>query len=303
MWPLVLLCCIVGGAPSTETLQRLNYGMVFQTRSALQLSNEYWLRTFKVPLPAALHLPSIGTYHKGVDTCILIGHVLAQINTICAETSARLNDTLETVYRRLPESAHIKGRGKRSLLFFLGQLSRSIFGTATVDDINILSRHINELSRRTMKISTAIEQHGAHMSSSMEKANKRMDNLMKGVKNNEMAIIYIHTQLQTSIRDLKSNFEQMSNILTKQIQQSNHLNHQLDEIKLGIIDLVKGKLSPLILSPDVLQSTIEKNQNLLNSKYREFSLAHTTVDQLYKSEKFLYARQNNSLFITIKLPV
>ena len=303
LWSLVLLCCSVGYVRGNETIQRLNYGVAFQSTSYLQLSNEYWLHTFKLPLPATLHLPSIGTCHKDKDTCMLISHVLAQINTVRAETSARLNDTLETVSRLIPESARIKGRGKRSLLPFLGQLSRSIFGTATVDDINVLSRHINELSRRTMKISNAIEQHGAHMSSYMEKANKRMDNLMQGVKNNDLAITYVHTQLQSSSKDLQGNFEQMSSILTKQIQQSNHLNHQLDEIKLGIIDLVKGKLSPLIVPPELLQNTIEEIQKLLNLKYPEFYVAHTPVDQLYKSDNFLYARQNNSLFITIKLPI
>ena len=81
----------------------MNYGIVFQKESALQLSNEYWLHTYKVPLPAGLHLPSVGTCHKDDDTCILIGHFLAQINTVCAETSARLNDTLETVYKLIPE--------------------------------------------------------------------------------------------------------------------------------------------------------------------------------------------------------
>ena len=170
LWSLVLLCCILGGAQSTETLRRMNYGVVFQTKSALQLSNEDWLHTYKVPLPAGPHLPSIGTCHKDDDTCILIGHVLAQINTVRAETSARLNDNLETVYKLIPESTHTKGRGKRSLLPFLRQLSPSIFGTATLDDINVLARHINELNRRTMKISNAIEQHGAHMSSFMEKS-------------------------------------------------------------------------------------------------------------------------------------
>ena len=109
-----------------------------------------------MPLPAGLHLPSIETCHKDDDTFILIGHVLAQINTLPAETSARLNDTLATVYKLIPESTHIKGRGKRSLLPFLRQLSRFIFGTATLDDINILARHINELNSRTMKISNAI---------------------------------------------------------------------------------------------------------------------------------------------------
>ena len=303
LWSLILLCCLMGEVNGKETIQRMNYGVSFQYRSAIQLSNEYWLHTFKIPLPAKLQLPSIGTCHKNKETCALISHVLAQINTVRAETSTRLNNTLETVYKLIPETQHVKGRGKRSLLPFLGQLSRSIFGTATLDDINVLARHINELSKRTMKISNAIEQHGAHMSSFMEKANKRMDNLMTGVKNNEMAITYIHTQLQTSIRDLQNNFEQMTGILVKQIQNSNQLNHLLDEVKLGIIDLVKGKLSPLILPPELLEATIKDIQNLLNSKYPEFYVAHTQVDQIYKSDQFLYARQNDSLFITIKLPI
>lgn len=219
-----------------------------------------------------LQLPSIGTCHKNNDTCLLIGHVLAQINTIRAETSVRLNDTIDTAYRLIPESHHIKGRGKRSLLPFLGQISKNLFGVATVDDVNTLARHINELTRRTMKITNSLEQHGSHMSSFMSKANKRMDNLMNGIKTNEMAISYIHSQIQTNVRDLQSNFEQMIGILTKQIQQSNHLNHQLDELKLGIIDLVKGKLSPLLLSPELLQSTILEVERLLDTKYSVFFL-------------------------------
>ena len=48
---------------------------------------------------------------------------------------------------------------------------------------------------------------------------------------------------------------------------------------------------------------VPKILKLINLKYPEFYVAHTPVDQLYKSDNFLYARQNNSLFITIKLPI
>ena len=79
-----------------QVVQRLNYGVVFNSRAELQLSNEYWLHTFKLPLPTLLRLPSIGTCHKDNSICLVISHVLAQI-TIRAETPIRLNDTLETV--------------------------------------------------------------------------------------------------------------------------------------------------------------------------------------------------------------
>lgn len=303
LWSLILLCCPVSEVHGNQMIQRLNYGVVFQSRSDLRLSNEYWLHTYEIPLPAVLQLPSIGTCHKDNATCLLISNMLAQINTIRAETSIRLNDTIETVRKLIPESGRIKGRGKRSLLPFIGQFSKSLFGTATTDDLNILARHINELTRRTMKIANSLEQHGTHMSSFMSKANTRMDNLMKGIKNNEMAITYVHGQIQTSFRNLQSNFEQMTDILTRQIQHSNHLSHQLDELKLGIIDLVKGRLSPLILQPELLKRTISNIQKLLNSKYPGFHVSHTPIKQLYTSNQFLLARQNNTLFITIKLPI
>ena len=130
-----------------------------------------------------------------------------------------------------------------------------------------------------------------------------MDNLVNGIKTNEMAINYIHGQIQTNVRDLQSNFEHIMTILTKQIQHSNHLNHQLDKLKLEVTDLVKRKLSSLLLQPDILQTTISSVQQLLNSKYPGFYVTHPPVTQLYTSNKFLFVRQNNSLFITIKLPI
>ena len=100
-------------------IQRLNCGVVFQSRSDLRLSNEYWLHTYEIPLPAVLQLPSIGTCHKDNAACLLISHMLSQINAIRAETSIRLNDTIdtiETMRQLIPESGRIKGRGKCTLL-------------------------------------------------------------------------------------------------------------------------------------------------------------------------------------------
>ena len=77
---------------------------------------------------------------------------------------------------------------------------------ATTDDVNTLSRHINVLSKRTNELGMALTQHGAYFSSYIRSANKRMDNLMKGVEDNEIAIIYIYKrkckQLQQTYKAL-----------------------------------------------------------------------------------------------------
>ena len=77
-----------------------------------------------------------------------------------------------------------KGRQTRALLSFVGSLSKSLFGTATMDDVNILASHINALVRKTNAMSNALVQHGSHLSSFMMLAHQRMTNLKNGIKNN-----------------------------------------------------------------------------------------------------------------------
>lgn len=118
-----------------------------------------------------------------------------------------------------------------------------------------------------------------------------------------MGITYVHSQIQTTVKDLQSNFEHLISILTQQIQHTNHRNHQFDELKLGIIDLVKGKFSPLVLSPDFIKSTNSDIQQLLNFKYPGFYVGETPVNQMYSANRFLSARQNNNLYSTITFSI
>lgn len=75
-------------------------------------------------------------------------------------------------------------RQSRSLLPFIGSLSKSIFGTATMDDVNILAGHINALNHKTERLAVALQQHGAHLSSFISLTDKRMKNLVHGIKAN-----------------------------------------------------------------------------------------------------------------------
>ena len=85
-----------------------------------------------------------------------------------------------------------------------------------------------------------------------------MDNLIKGIEDNDMAI-----KIQTVASNIQDTFSHMQNLLISQLQHSNHLNHELKEFKLGIIDLVKGKLSPFLVKPESLQATLHDIQILL----------------------------------------
>ena len=188
MFILILLLCM-GNIQGKTIVQRLNYGVVFRENGHLVLSNEHWLHTFEITIPDAVPVPSIGTCHNDDSTCMMTAHILASLNTVRAETSARLNNTIETIRKLIPEAEVKRSRSRRSLLPFLGDLSKTLFGTATVEDVNTLARHINALTKRSRSMATLLAQHEDGFSSYITKANNRMDSLMKCVKEN-----YIQTQ-------------------------------------------------------------------------------------------------------------
>ena len=181
---LLILLCSVGVTEEKKLVQRLNYGVVFREDSHLILSNEYWFHTYEITIPEYVAIPNIGTCHKDNSTCLLIAHVLTSINTVRSETAARLNSTVETIKKLVPKLDVHKSRSRRSLLPFIGQFSKSLFGTATVDGVNILAKHMNAITKRTRQMASLLAQHEDDLSSFVTTANHRMDNLMKGIKEN-----------------------------------------------------------------------------------------------------------------------
>ena len=155
---------------------------------------------------------------------------------------------------------------------------------------------MNAITKRTRQMATILAQHENDLSSFVSKANERIDNLMQGVKENNLAINYVQGQLQETTENLECMFQQMNGLLSKQIKISSHINHELDELT----NLVNGKLSPLLILKAVLESTFRDIQNI---KFPGFHLTQPSPTGVYASSNFLYARNETSLFITVKLPV
>lgn len=111
---LTLLFCFAQPAACNQSLSRLNYGIVFKEIADLHLANEHWIHTFELPIPDKIVLPTIGHCHRDNETCIMVSHVLAQINTIRAETSVRMDDTIDAIKRLIPETRRGMERRRRS---------------------------------------------------------------------------------------------------------------------------------------------------------------------------------------------
>ena len=103
--------------------------------------------------------------------------------------------------------------------------------------------------------------------------------------------------------NIETTFTYINDLLITQLEHSNHLNRELKEFKLGIINLVEGKLSPFLIQPEHLRAAFHDIQKLLNRNYPGFGLAYQDIQNVYSSGNFLFARNNSNLYITIKLPL
>ena len=192
-------------------IHRLSCGIVFQAD---------WPKKTGFTLSKIDIFPKTGCNHDK-DTCIIISQVLSQINEIRMQTKLRLNNTLDTIYQLIPEKHTIpKSSGKRALFGFIGEVSRSLFNKATLDDVNLFVKHINVLKQNTNKIMTSIQQHEEHLSSFIKTSDERLKNLKDGIQQNHMAITHIHTQLQGSFKTIEQSILSMNQLITKQIQET-----------------------------------------------------------------------------------
>ena len=294
---------MVSGILSPE-LQRLNYGVVFEAQAQVQLSKEIWIHTFEIQLPEDISMIKLSGCNRDVETCSVVNNVLLEMNQIRQETEVILNNTLSAIAKLVPERKTIlKSRTARSILPLIGDLSKTLFGTATIGDVELLAKHINALNKLTTNIVKSVSQHEDHLSSYIKTVDDRMNNLVKGIKENELAISHIHTQLYESFSNLEQSFSTMSVLIAKQIEKSRKLEHIFGELLEGIYSLVEGKLSPHLISPDTMLKSITDIQSILHNKFKGFHLVYTDPNEVFKNVDSIYARKNTKLYISVKFPI
>lgn len=66
---------------------------------------------------------------------------------------------------------------------------------------------------------------------------------------------------------------------------------------------MKGKLSPFLLTPHILKSSIDQVQSIISAKFPKFHIS--TKDPLfyYSMGEFLFTRLHTELYLTLKIPI
>ncbi|XP_071083944.1 uncharacterized protein [Haliotis cracherodii] len=88
-----------------------------------------------------------------------------------------------------------------------------------------------------------------------------------------------------------------------QVEQASAVDHQLEELKLGILSLVNNRLSPLLISEETLHQTILHLTKLLSSSRPNFVLLQRDPSFYFSQGQFIYTRAGDRLYVSIKFPI
>lgn len=190
-----------------------------------------------------------------------------QVNRICQENRIHpLGLVLSTLEKDMQHEVNMlsnfialntvsfKGPGRRQRsapLSLIGGLSRTLFGTATVEDLQIVANRVNDLISRNRNITGAILSHAKNFKSYMRIVNVRfqnMGNMIDGVITNMKGF---EDRLNAIVDEIKALTFLAANV-------TDSFKYNINEIRDAIIDLQKGYISEFLIPDEDFRAAIDK---------------------------------------------
>lgn len=186
---------------------------MFENKGKVHFGNDVWIHTFQIKMPIKKGSTEIQLC-KGKEICQKFNKLIIQLNNLQKQNVINLNQTVNIIKKLIPSGTHGlktkgKAKSKRAILLFVGQLSNTLFGTATMDDVEILARHINALTTRTVTLTNAISKHDRHESTFMAAMDKRISNLVTQISDNHDEINLLQQSLNDKIVNAEEFFLQI----------------------------------------------------------------------------------------------
>lgn len=259
---------------------------------------------FTLSLPKNVQLPKISLCPHDSANCYALNNMVNFIRHLHDSTETQLSETIKAIHTLVPQTNMFTVKRKeRAFLPFIDSLAKGLFGTATMDDVNLLARHINALNRKTQLISRALYQHGDHLSSFMSLMDNKTLNLMKGIQNNAKQIQAVSDTFSSNMVTFQQSMLNISQILISITNQGNILRSNLNQLQSAVQSLVEGRISPYLLPKHALTQALHKVQTILTNSYSGFYLTQFHPSYYYTTSNFMFTRNHSDLYITLRFPV
>ena len=293
------------GNPSS-IISRINYGITFEKQAQIYFSAEHWTHTFILPLerPASLHPLSQSCNCTSMNNSSRdYNYIILQLDKVHNRTLKSIDSIIDNIFTLIPEHTISASRKKRSLLPIIGDVGKTLFGFATTKQIqelrNAMSRILNTQNREIKGFEHEID----ILHSFMTTTDNRINNVVKGLKENNIIINQLNNNFQNEYQTLQEKTSIIMSTLTDQLYKSSDLTNTYSKLMNGIFSLLQKKLSTDIIPYNILKDTISNIQDTLRAKRPGFQLLFKDPHFYFRHDHFFFHRQSNKIMVTLKFPI
>ncbi|XP_063438319.1 uncharacterized protein LOC134719244 [Mytilus trossulus] len=301
--PILLFALLLSTSNADE--QRVNYGVVFQEQSDIDFATDYWTHVYEIQTYLNVqHMLINRCAHPTNYQCQSYNKIIAEVNFMRINMNSQIKETQILIDKLIPKlNSTLNGKSKRAILGFVGTVMGGLFDLVTTGSVNKLVAHINTLTTENNKIAKALTQYGGSLTSFVSQTEERLDNAMNGIQRNYNSLLFLNNQIKRDKQNFEQHFTSYFQIITDQSQDVSTLQNYVTDLKSSIINLLEGKISPLILIPQVIQQTVNDIQNILNVNYTGYKILTSSPHYYYNNAQFVVFRNNSKLYLAVQFPL
>ena len=303
-------------------ISRLNAGVQLNYKGMTPVVSARWRHVAIIKLPDAIHEEfEIGRHIRDKDLHADENQQLCQrarsnakvqeackrqqphlnlIHEISNDVTAELNDLLQNIYAITP-TKKTQALNKRGLLTWIGQGIGHIFGLATESDIRVLKLTAQEAAAKSHDELKTLKRFSDDLASYASQTNTAILNLGQKIKQMQLNQWRLNENARYYDSTLKEYEMNITLKLAKLMHHSFLYKTRLMQLQEAIEDMISGIVSPTLIAPE----TVEKLYNEITEhlKGTSFKIAFTQIDWFYKNVEFAAMRENNTLFLSLKIPL
>ncbi|XP_046571583.1 uncharacterized protein LOC124279759 [Haliotis rubra] len=304
LFTLMALVIIQNQVNSVHTELRLPWGVVFIHTSRIDISQNKWIHVFKYKLPDLSEMGNRPDYQQFCKThalhCYSVNAIDGYIKKAEQELLVYWTNVSKDIKILIPHVNTFQkdSRTRRAILPFIGSISRSIFGTATVEDVERLAQYVKRLSMHVTNTSRVVQVQVRQMSSFIAKTNDRISSSLTGIETNHRDI----SQVAEQVQDVEKSIFISMKILLDRLTFLTTIRQEIDEMYLGIQQLVNQRLSPSLLPVTEVKKALNMIQKRLNAEYPLFHVAHKDPGYYYRERTVHCSRTGDSILISLIVP-
>lgn len=322
---------------SQKWTSRQNYGVLFEKIGVIDSGKSKWYQTFVVPLTtlkvAMYRHPCSNSFNKlkyssnqdndsySKDDPYWYTEVpesdTVNVELFCPSFLAferhhlflrgRIHDIRNRIDVMLPKFIPSnRSRRRRGLFDFIGKISKSLFGTATEDDIRAVKDQIAHMSATTADIKNQLVFLGNSLQSYIKKESREDDILRKAIQLQHRQNNLLAQTFTTSLKNVTNNLVFWINTLNIFDNDfSIYLNQIYDRTQrelFGVTKLFEGYLAPELVAPDLLTSSLNSIQQEL-AAVSDFRISHTHPAFYYNRQDVTFVRVHDNIHITLTVPI